>query len=299
MPIDRETHMLSAAKADVIEMTRTLAGAIAMVEQLRGGMSSRGNPNEVSQLVDALLRGLPHVGYCIPDDFTLWRGRINNDTDYFLSPKEFGSPPLEFAQGWGRCTRPGTRAFYGAMNLNTVWAELYPMVGDRVHLGKARKRQGVDSLMSEVGGIDHCRRFGRAMLGTKEGYGFFNQWLAEQSDEEAIRATLIDAYFADEFSKIVSRPRDYLVPATISSILIDAADDGGRSLLDGFAYPSVAHRGGVNFVMPPSSFEKIMEWQEFIVAEIVGYYGFGIYSYKEIATAPPPLAGEEITWITS
>lgn len=267
-----------------------------MVEQLRGGMAARGNPNEVTSLVDALIRGLPHMGYTLSANVSVWRGRLDNEINFFSSPADFSYCPVEKASAWGRCTRPGTTAFYGAFKLNTVWAELYPQVGDRIHLGRATIRADKNLMISEVGGIDHCRRFGRSMMADKEGYDFFNEWLTSQTTENAMRATLVDAYFADEFSKVVSRPRDYLVTALISGLLLDAADVGGHFLLDAFAYPSVAHRGGVNLAIAPSSFENKMEWKEFSVVEIEESLGFGIYAYREIATAAPPTDDSELCW---
>lgn len=293
---DRELYTLSVASQELINMVQTLQGALAMTEQLRGGMKSRGQAGEICKLADALIRGLPHQGYNAPTGFGVWRGRLENKVEFFSNPGEFSYCPKQYATGWGRCTRPGTTMFYGANNINTVWSELYPAVGDRIHLGLATKKRDSELIISEVGGMDYCRRFSRSMIAGDAGYKYFNQWLAAQTDEEQMRATLVDAYFADEFSATVTKPRDYLITATISGLLLDAKDDGGHFLLDGFSYPSVAHRGGVNFAIHPQSFDEKFEWQRFIVAEIVSSLGYGIYAYRELATAEPSKDGGQLKW---
>jgi hypothetical protein len=101
---------------------------------------------------------------------------------------------------------------------------------------------------------------------------------------------VVDAFFADAFLAPARQPRGYKVTAALSELLLD-----GSNQLDGFAYPSVAHRGGLNVVIRPERFDNIMDWEHFMAFEVTAYLGFGIYGRREYASADRPANGK-VAW---
>ena len=153
--------------------------------------------------------------------------------------------------------------FYGSANLDTVLAELTPQIGDYVHVGVAQLIPGRQVSLTTVGELDHLRRTGRLLLSTDASL------LTPHLDNT--RNLLVDAFFADAFLQPSSRPRDgHRLTAALSEVLLEKSD--------AFAYPSVAHRGGLNFAVRPDRFDALFEWREFISYKIVGYLGFGLYA---------------------
>ena len=81
----------------------------------------------------------------------------------------------------------------------------------------------------------------------------------------------------------------------LSGLLLDAK--AGEYLLnDGFVYPSVAHRGGLNFANRPERFDATMEWEGFVAVEITDSLGFGLYGTRKYAEATVVDDKGEIAW---
>jgi len=56
--------------------------------------------------------------------------------------------------------------------------------------------------------------------------------------------------------------------------------ESGKPIFDGFAYPSVAHLGGMNFAVQGTAFLTKMAVTQCMAFEIIGYLGYGIYGRK-------------------
>ena len=54
--------------------------ALALMEQLKGGLAERASWQTLREIFDNLLCGLPWFGYPIPAEYLLFRGRICNDS---------------------------------------------------------------------------------------------------------------------------------------------------------------------------------------------------------------------------
>ena len=72
--------------------------------------------------------------------------------------------------------------------------------------------------------------------------------------------------------------------------------DGNDLYQDGFAYPSVGHRGGLNYAISPSSFDTKFRWKKFFAGEIVNFLGFGLYAYKPYAESVSIEEDGTINW---
>lgn len=295
---DRQAKAVMATSESLIDTCQRLGFAAAMIEQLRGGSIHRAPLKQVSEMMDALLRGIPYAGYQLSAEFRAMRGRITKQSEgekLFELSSEFSYRPAQHSHDFGRCHQPGTTIFYGALNLDTVIAEIAPEVGDRVHVGVAKVRAGQQLCVTAIGEIDHVRRYGGPLVGNAETTTLLNQLLDSFPEEQKVRALLVDAFFADLFSQPAQKQRDYKATSALASLLLEA-QAAGKEVLDGFYYPSVAHRGGLNVAIRPDKFDALLEWEHFMCFEITDYLGFGLYGRRQIASAMPTPASGCINW---
>ena len=244
---------------------------------------------EVKCRIDALLRGVPYHGYK-PPEFRLFRGRVS-DERLLKKPHEFSYPPL--SNQFGRCHAPGSTMFYGALNLDTVLNELAPQQGQLLHVGVAKTKPGHELCISAIGEIDYVRRYDHAkttLIGNEEAVKLIKAYL--EKSPEALRTIIVDAFFADAFLAPARQARDYTVTAALSELLLDGANS-----LDGFVYPSVSHRGGLNIVLRPERFDAVFCWEQFMAFKVNDYLGFGLYGRTQYAKADAPSSGDgKIEW---
>ena len=246
---------------------------------------------EVKHRVDALLRGVPYQGYK-PPEFGLFRGRVS-DERLLKTPHEFSYPPR--SNQFGRCHAPGSTMFYGALNLDTVLNELAPQQGQLLQVGVAKTKPGQELCITAIGEIDYVRRYDKAkttLIGNEEAVRFIKTYLEKSPEPVALRTIIVDAFFADAFLAPARQARDYTVTAALSELLLD-----GKNLLDGFVYPSVAHRGGLNIVLRPERFDALVCWEHFMAFKVTDYLGFGLYGRSQYAKADAPSSGDgTIEW---
>ena len=273
---------------DIVQSARSIQVALALIEQLRGGSALRLPYDNVKKIVDALLRDVPFVGYSLPE-LSVFRAFVG-DSQLPANASRFSYKPLALGSSWGRCNRVGTTVFYGALNEDTVFSELGPEIGDTFYIGKARLKKDSSISLTCIGEIDHIRRYGLPLVGDEQA----KQWLAgvmsQRPLESNVRTELVDAFFADMFSQTAFRAKDYKISSALSEILFEPGQ------LDGFAYPSVAHRGGLNVAIRPQAFDEKFEWEGFEALRVVDYLGFGLYARAPIARAVGAAPDGSLEW---
>jgi len=270
--------------------------SLAMIEQLKGGMATRTPYEKLREIIDALLREIPYQGYNIGSQLRLFRGRIKNSQNTLSTPNEFSYKPKSSSNSFGRCHSPGNTIFYGGSNLDTVLSELTPETGDTVHVGVARVKKNYQVTLTAIGEIDYIRRYNRALIGNEESIKTVNHLLSKFDDQTRARTLLVDAFFAELFSNPAYKQGDYKITASLAELILEAKNEKQPSILHGFAYPSVAHRGGMNFVITPEAFDKYFEWDQFMAFKITDYLGFGLYGRLQHATAKETKKDCEINW---
>jgi hypothetical protein len=142
------------------EASKSLKLTLAMIEQIIGGAAIRAPWEELRELLDNLTNGHPWWEYTLPANYTIYRGRVDRDTDTFNNIKDLSFRNTEYVKDYGRCHKPGVSVFYGANNLDTVLSELSPDIGDRVHVSLARVKQNRILRVTAIGEIDYVRRYG-------------------------------------------------------------------------------------------------------------------------------------------
>lgn len=264
--------------ADIVKNAERLQVSLALIEQLKGGSALRFHYDQIRIVVDALLRDIPFVGYPLAG-LRLFRGYIDDGNNLPANASRFSYRPLSTGSSWGRCNRAGTTVFYGAPNEDTVISELGPEVGDTLFIAEVKVKDGMTGSTTCIGEIDYIRRYGRPLVGSEQAKAWVDMVMSRMSDEQRVRTWLVDAFFADAFSQNAFKTKDYKVTSALSEELLEARQ------LDGFAYPSVAHRGGLNLAIKPEAFDEKFEWVKFQALHIVDHIGFGLYARAPIATA--------------
>ena len=102
-----------------------------------------------------------------------------------------------------------------------------------------------------------------------------------------------DAFFADLFAQPARKQHEYR-PTSVLADLIFGMPDG----FDGLAYPSVEHRGRINYAIRPESFDEHLEWEEFAAMDVTKYHGFGFYEWRESAKATATDMNGNLVWET-
>lgn len=249
----------------------------------------------IRKILDDLTAGHFWLGYPMPSEWGTFRGRIDNSTDLFEHISQMSCRDPVDVKDYGRCHRPAVAIYYGANNLDTVLSELSPEVGDRVHVAVARPKGNAEIVLTAIGEIDHVRRHNRALIGNEETLAIIRGLLDHVKSDSEVRKIFLDAFMADLFLAPVSRASDYKTTSALSDIVFSASKDG-RPIFDGFAYPSVAHRGGMNFAIHRSAFLTKMEVTHCMAFEIIEPLGYGIYGRRQYARSKSISSGGAIEW---
>jgi hypothetical protein len=249
---------------------------LALTEQILGGSRRRLPWEQIRQILDDLTEGHRWLGYPMPREWRVFRGRIYNGMRLFKNVSQLSQKKPEDVKDYGRCHRPSRAVFYCANNLDTVLSELSPVVGDQVHVACAKPKNPDSLVVTAIGEIEHVRRYGRALIGDDESTKLIRKFLDDIKSEADLKTLFLDAFMSELFITPAERQEDYKATSALSDIIF-AANKGGNPIIDGFAYPSVAHRGGINFSIDGDRFTEKMEIYECMAFQIVESLGFGIY----------------------
>jgi hypothetical protein len=153
--------------------------------------------------------------------------------------------------------------------------ELDPEIGDKVHVSVARLKKDKRLNLTAVGEIERVRRYKDTLIGNQLSRQMIEEFLkrleSESPSEADIKLLLLDAFFAELFFASARRQKDYKATSALSDIIFS------MEKIDGFAYPSVAHHGGINFAIRAESFSESVEIIRCMSLRITNYLGFGIY----------------------
>jgi hypothetical protein len=272
-----------------------LSSIVVLIEQLSGGSRHRLPWSDVRQLLDDLTEGHVWLGYPIPSKCKVFRGRVNKNPVPFSNVKDLRNRKAEDVVEYGRCHQPFRSIYYASLNLDTVFAELEPDVGDFVHVAVAGPKDNQLVNLVAIGEIEHIRRYGVPLLGGQVTIETFGKILEDSHKEENLARIFVDAFLSDVFISPARGQRGYKLTSALSDIILSAENEGDP-IFQGFAYPSVAHRGGLNFAFEGSCFPDHMEISECMVFRIVDYLGYGIYGRVQVAKSRCVSADGSIDW---
>lgn len=268
---------------------------LALTEQLTGGSRHRLTWAQIRQILDDLTEGHFWLGYPMPVDWVAFRGRVENGVNLFENVNQLSCRNPDGVTDYGRCHRPSLAVYYGANNLDTVLSELSPEVGDRVHIAIARPKLSDEVILTAIGEIDHVRRYNRAFIGNEDTLKIIQELLDNVKSENDLKKIFLDAFMANLFLSPATHTSDYKATSALSDIIFSANNDS-KPILDGFVYPSVAHRGGINFAIKGSAFLTKMEVIHCMAFEIIDSLGYGIYGRKQYAKSKSISSDGAIEW---
>lgn len=280
-----------------------LSRTIALVEQIMGGTRYTGSLVGIGELLNELTKNHPFIRYSMGHGFQVYRGRIHEPTydHFYLNISDLSYRKAEDTKGYGRCHIPSQSVFYSSNNQDTVFSELTPEMGNYVTIVTAKPKEKKELYLMEIGAIDDARRYGLSLIdlslsdSDKEIKKIFDKLNSgsPQDKEDSLKTIFLDAFMADMFMSPASKQRDYKVTAVLSSIIRSRFG----SEMDGLIYPSVAHRGGLNYAFDSKQFDQKMEICKCEKFKITRYLGFGIYERKLVAKSDEIKGDGKISWI--
>lgn len=277
------------------------AKALALIEQINGGLSYRLSWDGVRNIVHKLLVNHPWIFYGLTNtsNVKLYRGRIDNSIKKFDSTQDLSYKPKEIVNDYGRCNKPNESIFYGSTNIETVLSEITPEIGDRIHFSTSSIKKENEIIVTSIGEIDHIRRYGASLTYNQAGiYQHINNLLSDLKQKNPdihLMALLIDAFLSEIFSKPAYTYKDYKFTSAVSDIIYSYHNTDEENRNDGFSYPSVKHRGGINYSIKADSFDKYMKIEKAFIIEITDSLGFGLYGYKMINESEN-IINQKIKW---
>lgn len=251
----------------------------AQIYGLAGGAYKGLEWQVIRDALDEITDGHLFVGYTVPKGTIFFRGRLFR-TDTLKSNKvELLERNYEEVKEYGRCHRPKTSVLYAAKNWDTILAELDVFKGDFAQIICLEVIKPFYIFI--VGDIEHCRRFEHSMF-PQGNYNYeMSQEIKGILETNDIQKILVDAFMSDVFSKSDRGQAHYRLTSALADILLN----NGHQDCIGFAYPSVAHRGGVNFAFKSSEYSKYMVAKNCEAIKITDDLGYGLYGRNTYAIA--------------
>ena len=255
----------------------------AKINGMEGGAYKNLSDKSIFDAIDDLTNRHAFFGYECKQGESFFRGRVFSDSDLVENASDLLAPKAELVKSYGRCNYPNQRTLYLAKNLDTVLSELDVLKGSHVqflHL-KAKK----EFTFFVVGEIDHYRRFEKGFFsyGQKEKNIKYIKSLIDNNDLERI---YVDAFLAEQLARRDYSQAHYKLTSAIANVLFEDAKKANISNsanIAGFAYPSVSHRGGVNFVIMGDFFEYF-EIVEATAIKINAHLNYNLYGRTPYAS---------------
>ncbi len=214
-------------------------------------------------LVERLMEDHPLIVSKDPRPPTLfWRGR-KAPAEGFKYLREMMEPPTALCTTYNRCSGPGQSMVYAAMTLHTVFSEVRATAGEHVQVVVIAPKGDCKLQFAHIGEIDHWRRYGRSIESNPRVAAYLGALFPNPDWSEIdVRRMFVDAFMADLFSRDGGTPGIYEVTSAIADRYLAAG-------MDGIAYPSVQHRGGLNIALHPRCQNEM------------GVSEFGLYAIEE------------------
>lgn len=180
-------------------------------------------------------------GFSSESNFLLWRARKNEVKDeLFTKTSQLGCPPRGEG-GQQRFNGPDSPLLYASLTPSTVFAESRLVPTDRFHLTSYKFRQGQTLLAASLGDIDNIRRTSKTLI-ENQSYVDAYKWVLDRLEHDVRWSVyLVDAFFADWMQR--RGERHYTLTSAIAKEVL--AHEQCQALV----YPSVEHKGGVNFAV--------------------------------------------------
>lgn len=255
------------------------------VSQLIYDYQSTHNPNQRHKLAETVVERLSQFSFSFPVEFrhehSFYRGRkVQHPQQLYPTIGELSYPPNSENVKLGRANFDGQQILYSCFSITEVYSELACKQDDAINLLRFRPKRDVKVFFTPIGQLNSVRRFHRVDVGSEVYLNLMLEQLQRLKAPVARACCLVDAFFADEFSKPDPNHNDTDISQYhLTSLIANKLYEDDR--VDGIVYPSVQYSGGYNFAIKAKSFDSKFEPEQYegnIVRHVLGY---GI---REIAT---------------
>lgn len=245
-----------------------------------------------SQLIDELVYLIPAVGYLVPSELPLLRGRTvpNAETCYDRGTAlAYPRPPAPLRKS--RANKEGKAVVYATTSMEALIEELRPETGYKAFNGIIfRLKHGLRSRFIPIGSMRPHRHFGDSLLAVTSVDHI--KKMEDRLRPDVLRAAFItDDFFAEEFARKDSGDLfQYELTACIAEEFY--ADER----IDGIIFPSVKHDGSFNFTIKPSAFDDKFFVEKYFALAMESYKGPDLSELREYAVASNLLPNGQIAW---
>lgn len=275
--------------------------ALLLIANLKGGGCYSLSWPDIRGVLTQLLQQRWWLRHGMNHNWTVYRGRETNNAQFFSNVRDLSYRQAEHIKDYGRCHNPITSTksiFYCANNVLTVLSEISPDIGEYVHVVEAKQKAAETVWLTMIGGLDYYRRYGHPnplfddeKKEVKNAYQDFEKNFKPDSDAD-LKQIVVDAFLSEVFISPAHRQRDYKITSAMADMIFSNKDHAH----DALAYPSVAHRGGMNFAILADRFADKMTITKCEVLEITGYLGFGMYLCRSCGKSNAIANDGEIDW---
>jgi|TARA_R110002033_G_scaffold7587_1_gene27490 hypothetical protein len=276
-----------------------LSNKLAFIQGLRGGMCDNHTWDESRDRLNELINSeyvyfLMKYSLKIESKVNLFRGRIINDKE-INNIENLIYKPSEKVLEYGRCNIPKQSIYYASNNFDTVLSELSVEINDIVYVLNSEIKNDKKIDFIPVGELDHLRRYGKSLLSDNLEVVSKVKDIMTSIKKKDINnyyvQHLLDAYLSELFFKKAYTKKDYKLTSAFSDIIYKL-----DSSLDGISYPSVKHRGGINFAIKSETFDEKIKVLAVVKIKIINDLGFGIYTYEVLDKSKSIGLNGDINW---
>jgi len=280
---------------------------LSFIHRLNGGLAITATYSQLQEMMCRLLRETLIYFFDI-GGFACVRGRKISESDVregtktggaFATSSSLSYPPVDLTTTFGRCHWPSQPVFYASRIQQTVFSELDVNVDDYVLSGQWVMPNTSSVRTCFLGIVDQYRKTKIAPIPTKtqKEHRMVTARLKEELDrryatDQGLISLLVDAFFADIFSRTASTFNDYKLTSIVSAYLFD------NCRFNVIAYPSVKHYGSINYAIRPKFLDANFELKQARIVKIVKILGYGLYNAQTVADVVIPVGATEIVWPT-
>jgi hypothetical protein len=228
----------------------------------------------LAPLFDKLLAEQPLLGYALGRGSFFWRGRRCSSAEGWPNVLDLAYPPPEIARA-DRLNDTGDPILYASTRALTVLDELHAEPGDYIHLIGIRIKQGAGVHFMSIGDFFHIFKAGFSRIAGSDWAEGVGRVLNDMGVENARRVIYIDAFLSEVLADPVASQTQYLQTRALRYAVfrkIKAAE--------GFFYPSVQDRIGMNLAIKPDTFDAKGQIIASQVIQVSHVRQFGLYDYR-------------------
>lgn len=202
-----------------------------------------------------------------------FRGRKCGTTAGWPSVFDTVYPPAPRARA-DRLNNAGEPLLYASTRPDTVFAELNAQTGDFIHLIGLRVKQRAGVCLFAIGDWSEVYQAGFSRITAGDPVSVLKRMMNDMGVESARRIVYVDAFLSSILADALAVTNGYLHTRTLREAVFRK-----RLVAEGFFYPSVKHRVGMNLAVKTDAFDAKFQVCASQVVEITRVREFGFFDF--------------------